>query len=33
MEDEASYEVLTGFSRPGYGPGSRDSVDKIARLR
>jgi acetolactate synthase I/II/III large subunit len=32
MEGEASCEVLTGFSRPGYGPGSRDSVEEAASI-
>jgi acetolactate synthase-1/2/3 large subunit len=32
MEGEASCEALTGFSRPSFGPGSRDSLEEAARI-
>jgi acetolactate synthase-1/2/3 large subunit len=32
MEGEASCEALTGFARPGFGPGSRDSLEEAARI-
>jgi acetolactate synthase-1/2/3 large subunit len=32
MEGEASCEALTGFSQPGFGPGSRDSLEEAARI-
>jgi acetolactate synthase-1/2/3 large subunit len=32
MEGEASCEALTGFTRPGFGAGSRDSLEDAARL-
>jgi acetolactate synthase I/II/III large subunit len=32
MEGEASCEAVTGFSRPGFGPGSRDSLEEAARI-
>jgi acetolactate synthase-1/2/3 large subunit len=32
MEGEATCEALTGFSRPGFGPGSRDSLEEAARI-
>jgi acetolactate synthase-1/2/3 large subunit len=32
MEGEANCEALTGFSRPGFGPGSRDSLEEAARI-
>jgi acetolactate synthase-1/2/3 large subunit len=32
MEGEASCEALTGFSRPTFGPGSRDSLEEAARF-
>src|SRR5579862_10023602 len=31
MEGEASCEALTGFTRPGFGAGSRDSLEEAAR--
>jgi len=32
MEGEARCEALTGFSLPGFGPGSRDSLEEAARI-
>jgi acetolactate synthase-1/2/3 large subunit len=32
MEGEANCEALTGFSRPSFGPGSRDSLEEAARI-
>jgi acetolactate synthase I/II/III large subunit len=32
MEGEARCEALTGFSRPRFGPGSRDSIEEAARV-
>jgi acetolactate synthase-1/2/3 large subunit len=32
MEGEASCEALTGFSRPGFGPGSRCSLEETAKI-
>jgi acetolactate synthase I/II/III large subunit len=32
MEGEANCEALTGFSRPGFGPGSRDSLEEAAMI-
>jgi len=32
MEGEANCEALTGFSPPGFGPGSRDSLEEAARI-
>jgi acetolactate synthase-1/2/3 large subunit len=32
MDGEASCEALTGFSRPSFGPGSRDSLEEAARI-
>src|ERR1700759_3915625 len=32
MEGEARCEALTGFSRPGYGPGSQESIEEAARI-
>ena len=32
MEGEARCEALTGFSRPSFGPGSRDSLEEAARI-
>jgi acetolactate synthase-1/2/3 large subunit len=32
MEGEASCEALTGFAQPGFGPGSRDSLEEAARI-
>jgi acetolactate synthase I/II/III large subunit len=32
MEGEASCEALTGFPLPGFGPGSRDSLEEAARI-
>jgi acetolactate synthase I/II/III large subunit len=32
MEGEASCEALTGFSRPSFGPGSRESLEEAARI-
>jgi acetolactate synthase-1/2/3 large subunit len=32
MEGEANCEALTGFSRPGFGSGSRDSLEEAARI-
>ena len=32
MEGEANCEVLTGASRPAFGPGSRQSLEEAARI-
>lgn len=32
MEGETDCKALTGFSRPNFGPGSRDSLDEAARV-
>jgi len=32
MEGEANCEALTGFARPSFGPGSRDSLEEAARI-
>ena len=32
MEGETDCNALTGFSRPNFGPGSRDSLDEAARI-
>src|SRR3984885_6693254 len=32
MEAEANCEALSGFSRPGFGTGSRDSLEEAARI-
>jgi acetolactate synthase I/II/III large subunit len=32
MEGEAAREALTGYARPGFGPGSRESLKEAARI-